>query len=89
MLVLDINTNHYPKAHIFYDLAQTVVNQPMVAYKDLIEHAKEIHCLESSFYCFASHLDLSKVEKKVCYEPFDNSAERIGVFSTGILETSA
>ena len=85
MLVLDINENHYAKGHMFYDLAQSVVNQPMIVYKDLIEHAKEIHCLESSFYCFASHLDLSKVEKKVCYEPYDNSAQRIGVFSTGSL----
>lgn len=85
MLVLDINTNHYVKTHEFYNVAQSVVNQPMIVYKDLIEHAKEIHCLESSFYCFASHLDLSKVEKKICYQPFDNSAQRIGVFETGVL----
>ena len=57
----------------------------MLFYKNLIEYAKEIHCLESSFYCFASHLDLSKVEKKICYEPYDNSAERIGIFTTGFL----
>lgn len=86
-LILDINTNHYDKNHIFHDVAQLVVNQPMIIYKELAEHAKEIHCLESSFYCFASHLDLSKVETKVCYEPFDNSAERIGVFQTAALNT--
>jgi hypothetical protein len=84
-LILDINENHYNKEHPYHDVAELVVNQPMIVYKDIIENAKEIHCLESSFYCFASHCDLSKVQKKVCYEPFDNSAERIGVFSTAAL----
>ena len=85
MLVLDINENHYPENHKFYEKAQSIVNQPMLWYKLLIENAKEIHCLESSFYCFASHLDLSKVEKKICYEPFDDSAKRMGIFETGYL----
>ena len=84
-LVLDINENHYPKEHKFHDVAELVVNKPMLLYKDIAENAKEIHCLESSFYCFVSHLDLSNVEKKICYDPFDNSAERIGVFSSGSL----
>lgn len=84
-LILDINENHYKKDSNFYYLAGLVVNKPMLYYKELIEGAKEIHCLESSFYCFASHLNLSHVEKKLCYEPFDNSAERLGVFRTGAL----
>jgi len=84
-LVLDINTNHYNKEHPYYYLAELVVNKPMLFYKELVEGAKEIHCIESSFYCYASHLDLSKVEKKVCYLPHDDSANRIGVFSTGVL----
>ena len=83
--ILDINKNNYSEDHKFYEVASLVVNQPMLCYKELIENAKEIHCLESSFYCFASHLDLSRVSKKVCYEPFDNSAERLGVFKTGVL----
>jgi hypothetical protein len=41
--------------------------------------------IESSIYCMASHLDLSKVSKKLCYEAFDNSNLRIGIFDTGIL----
>ena len=86
MLILDINENHYPKEHKYHDVASLVVNMPMLFYKELAENAKEIHCLESSFYCYVSHLDLSKVQKKVCYEPFDNSAQRIGVFETGVLE---
>jgi hypothetical protein len=83
--VLDINKNNYANDHKFHEVAQLVVNKPMLVYKNLIESAKEIHCLESSFYCFASHLDLSRVSKKVCYEPFDSSAERLGVFETGVL----
>jgi len=86
LLILDINNNNYPKDHKFHEVAQKVVNQPMLWYKVLIENAKQIHCLESSFYCFASHCNLSKVEKKVCYEPFDGSAYRIGVFETGYLK---
>ena len=81
--ILDINKNNYPLDHKFYSVANLVVNKPMLTYKTLIESAKEIHCLESSFYCFASHLDLSKVEKKICYDPYDNSAGRLGVFETG------
>jgi len=85
-LILDINTNHYPVGHAYNLIAETVVNKPMLHYKNLIENAKEIHCIESSFYCFCSHLDLSKVEKKVCYLPCDLSSERLGIFETGILD---
>ena len=83
--ILDINKNNYSQTDPFYEVAQLVVNVPMLDYKDLIENAKEIHCLESSFYCFATHLDLSKVEKKVCFLPCDDSAKRLGVFETGAL----
>lgn len=83
--ILDINKNHYEPGHKFYEVAQLVVNQPMPYYKQLIENAKEIYCIESSFYCLASHLDLSKVEKKVCFYPCDDSAKRIGVFETGYI----
>ena len=83
--ILDINKNNYSEEHKFYEVASLVVNQPMLAYKNLIESATEIHCLESSFYCFASHLDLSRVFKKVCYLPHDDSANRIGIFETGYL----
>ena len=82
MPVVDINKNNYSVGHKYYDVAELVVNQPMLFYTQLIKNAKQIHCLESSFYCFSSHLDLSRVEKKVCYDPCDNSANRIGVFSS-------
>ena len=82
--ILDINKNNYPSDHKFYNVAELVVNKPMLLYKQLIESAKEIYCLESSFYCFASHLNLSAV-KKICYLPCDDSASRLGVFTTGNL----
>ena len=81
--ILDINLNHYSSEHKFHQIGELVVNKPMIIYKQLIMGAKEIYCLESSFYCFASHLDLSKVEKKICYLPHDDSANRLGVFTTG------
>jgi len=54
-------------------------------YKGLLEQAAEIHLLESSVYCMASHLDLSGVAVKKCYDAFDSSNERIGVFETATL----
>lgn len=81
--LLDINENHYPEDHPFYEIAAAVVGKPLLHYKELLEQAAEIHLLESSLYCFASHLDLSKVKRKVCYDAFDHSNERLGIFSTG------
>jgi len=83
ILVLDINENHYPESHNFYELASKAVNKPMLDYTCLAENAKEIHTIESSFYCLISHLDLSRVENKVCYEPWGGNAERLRVFKTG------
>lgn len=83
--ILDINENHYLEGHPFYKIAQEVVGKPMLHYKRLLEEAKEIHLLESSMYCFASHLDLSHVQKKICYDAFDKSNERLGIFETGKL----
>ena len=84
-LILDINENHYPEGHRYHDVAQKVVNQPLLHYKTLLEKAHGIHVLESSFYCFATHLDLTKVNEKICYQAYDKSNERIGVFATGDL----
>ena len=82
MLILDINHNHYLPEHPYHALAQTVVFKPILHYKTLLENAAEIHLLESSLYCFASHLDLSRVSGLYCYDACDNSNERIGIFKT-------
>jgi hypothetical protein len=83
--IFDLNENHYPLGHPYYILAEMIVNKPLYAYKGLLEQAAEIHLLESSVYCMASHLDLSSVVVKKCYDAFDSSNTRIGVFETATL----
>jgi hypothetical protein len=84
-LILDVNKNHYHSCHPFYLVAEQVVGKPMLQYKTLLEHATEIHLLESSLYCFASHLDLTAVRGRYCYDAYDNSNERLGIFTTASL----
>ena len=86
VLILDLNENHYATGHPDWLLAEAVVNKPLVDYTYLIEGAAELHMIESSIYCLASHLDLSKVGAKVCYEPWGGNAERLGIFTTGQAE---
>jgi hypothetical protein len=87
-LILDLNQNHYdatthPKE---FELAKLVVNAPVLDYTYLMESAEEIHMIESSIYCLASHLDLSQVKRRVCYAPWGGNAERLGVFETGFIK---
>ena len=85
-LVLDLNKNPYETTHEWFEKAQLVVGKPLLEYTGLLEGAAEIHMIESSLYCLASHLDLSKVKRKLCYEPWGGNAERLGVFETGFIE---
>jgi hypothetical protein len=85
-LILDLNQNHYAVDHPDWPVAESVVNKPLVDYTYLIEGAEELHMIESSIYCLASHLDLSSVKKRVCYEPWGGNAERLGIFTTGQAE---
>lgn len=82
-LILDLNKNPYAPTHGWWAAAEKVAGLPLLDYTELIEGAEEIHMIESSIYCFTSHLDLSKVKRKVCYEPWGGNAERLGVFETG------
>jgi len=82
-LLLDLNKNSYSKDHAFWNLAEQVVNKPLIDFTYLIEGAQEIHMIESSIYCLASHLNLENVVRKVCYEPWGENAERLGIFTTG------
>ena len=84
-LLLDLNENHYPADHPFHSVAEAVINQPLLFYTFLLINATEIHMIESSIYCMASHLDLSNVSEKFCYDAYGGSNERIGVFETGVL----
>lgn len=85
-LILDLNKNPYGTAHGWWAAAEKVAGRPILDYIQLIEGAQEVHMIESSLYCLASHLDLSKVKRKVCYEPWGGNAERLGVFETGFIE---
>lgn len=85
-LILDLNENHYAPDHPDWSIAESVVNKPLVDYTFLLEGAEELHMIESSIYCLASHLDLSAVKAKVCYEPWGGNAERLGIFTTGQAE---
>jgi hypothetical protein len=84
-LILDLSKNNYSKEKnpVEWEKAEKVINKPILEYAHLLQNAEELHLVESSIYCFASHLDLSKVSKKICYEPWDGNAERLGVFTTG------
>lgn len=86
-LILDLNKNVYSSTGGWWAAAEKVSGMPLLYYTDLIEGAEEIHMIESSVYCLASHLDLSNVKRKVCYEPWGGNAERLGVFETGNINT--
>jgi hypothetical protein len=65
-LTLDPNINLYPEGHKWHDLAQGTINLPFIDYSEIIKHAKEVHVVNSSFYCLAAHLELDASVKK-CY----------------------
>ena len=65
-LTIDPNVNLYPKEHRWHELAQSFVNQPFLDYIETIKHAKEIHTVDSSFYCIACYIPLD-AEVKRCY----------------------
>ena len=86
-LIVDLNKNQVdasidPSGHA---LAELVVNKPLVDYTYLLEGAEELHMIESSIYCLASHLNLLSVKRRVCYAPWGGDAERLGVFETGVV----
>ena len=83
-LIIDLNKNQVdPADPVGYALAEKAVGVPLLDYTYLLEGAEELHMIESSIYCMASHLDLSRVKRRVCYEPWGGNAERLGVFETG------
>jgi len=82
MLILDLNKNLYPSTHKYYNVANLVVNKPLIDYIQLFENAEELHMIESSGYCLATHCNLSNVKVKTCYNPFGGSPENCGVFNS-------
>jgi hypothetical protein len=88
MIVLDICKNHYPSGHIWHSLAEMVVKRPLLDYMDLLEGARELHLIESSLFCLACHLDLSRVAVRKSYMGFmEGAAFRTrGLFTDGVAE---
>jgi hypothetical protein len=66
ILTLDPDINSYPIGNRWYTLAQSFINQPFHYYYDTIRHAKEVHLVDSSFFCIAIHLNLD-ANIKLCY----------------------
>jgi hypothetical protein len=83
-LTLNIGKNVYPKGHRFYDVAQMFVNAPLGHYIKTLENATELHLVESSLSCLATHLDLSRVKEKRIYLASPNMLE-LGIFEEGKL----
>lgn len=66
-LVIDVKINRYEKDHKFYDIANLFVGLPIFQYYDIMKKAKEIHTVNSSFYCLASRICDNEEQKKICY----------------------
>lgn len=66
-LVIDIKTNRYDKEHKFYEIAELFIGLPIFQYYDIIKNAKEVHVVNSSFYCLASRICDNEEQKRVCY----------------------
>lgn len=66
VLTLDPNVNVYPEGHPFHELAQTFVNRPFLDYRIVLEHADEIHTVDSAFYCLACYVP-TQARVRRCY----------------------
>lgn len=63
----DPNTNHYEPGHKYYELAQKLINLPLIYYKGVMEAAEELYLIDSSFCTFANVIDTSKVKLKTLF----------------------
>jgi hypothetical protein len=68
ILTIDPNANHYDVTHPWHEVAQKFVNQPFLHYIDTIKYAKELHVVNSSFYCLASRVCSSTTKVKIRYD---------------------
>ena len=58
ILTIDANINQYPEGHKWHSIGEECANKPFLAYRALIEHASEIHVLDSSFSCMIQYMNL-------------------------------
>jgi hypothetical protein len=77
ILTIDPNINLYPEGHRWYNIAKNCVGYPLVDYITVIQNAKEVHVLDSSFSCLAQYIPLEATTAK-CYRR--QNGERIPWF---------
>jgi hypothetical protein len=61
------NRNMYEPDSPWYALAESFVGKPLFYYNDIISNAVELHLIDSSFFCIASHLPRPNCTKHVVY----------------------
>ena len=66
-LIIDIKKNRYQIDHKYYEIANLFINLPILDYCDIIMTAKELHFVNSSFFCLAARICDNKDQIKVCY----------------------
>jgi hypothetical protein len=85
-LIVDLNENQVdakldPEGHA---LAAKAIFRPFTEYVKLFEGADELHMIDSSIFCFAMHLDLSRVKQRKYYiRPGGIEIDSFGVFDVG------
>jgi hypothetical protein len=67
ILTIDPNANHYEVTHPWHSLAQMFVDAPLLHYYDTIQNAKELHVIDSCFYCLTCYIKTNAVIK-LCYD---------------------
>jgi len=66
-LIIDVKENRYEVGHRYYEVANLFINLPILEYCDIIINAKELHFVNSSFYCLAARICENDDQLKVCY----------------------
>lgn len=87
-LIIDVNKNQVDKDADpeGYMLAQKCINRPFTEYVKLFEGADELHMIDSAVFCFAMHLDLSRVKKRIYYiRPGGIPIDNFGKFEKGTI----
>jgi hypothetical protein len=75
MLIINPNKNPYQLNTGFdeyFRINKLLQNKPIAYFIPIMMNAKEIHCVDSSFFNLANFVDTTKVERLVCY-PRDNT----------------
>jgi hypothetical protein len=66
-LIIDVKKNRYEVGHKYYEVANLFINLPILEYCDIMMTAKELHFVNSSFFCLAARICDDVDQIKVCY----------------------